>query len=75
MLEKFATRAILHDKVQVVIVFNHLHAARKEGRLRCERGVTYIVELDDVGVAHLLQDRDLAVDPLQISMVLDLLLL
>lgn len=36
---------------------------------------TYIVELDDVGVAHLFQNGDFTVDALQVGMVLNLLLL
>ena len=35
----------------------------------------YLVELDDVGVAHFLEDFDLARDPLDVLLVIDLLLL
>jgi len=38
-------------------------------------GWTYLVELDDVGVAHLLQNFDLAGDALNVFLVVDLLFL
>ena len=37
--------------------------------------VAYLIELDDVGMAHFLEDLDLARDPLDVLLVIDPLLL
>ena len=38
-------------------------------------GVTYIIELDNIRVADLLEDSYLAIDTFQVSMILDLFFL
>ena len=73
MLEELAAGAVLHDQVQVVIVFNHLNQAVSFAAKKSIQ--TYIVELDNVWVSDFLEDRDLTVDSFQVGMVLDLFLL
>ena len=65
VLEKFSTTAVLHDQVQIVIVFNHLN----DQKLTFFKS-SYLEKLNDVRMPDFFQDSDFPVDTVQICMVL-----
>ena len=72
IIEELATICIFHDHEKLFLCFDDLYNRQLKG---LTVGGTYLVELDDVGVAHLLQNFDLAGDALNVFLVVDLLFL
>jgi len=72
VVEELATICILHYHEKLLLCLDDLYIRQLKGRTD---GWTYLVELDDVRVADLLQNFDLAGDALNVFLVVDLLFL